>query len=105
MGHMLVDNPQPVTSGGDDEAVVNLSEGPQVFQGVQTLLFRQNTAGKQGSVGIGNGNVRPFRWRIREIKAWRRRWRAVQREFGQYGRVFWFGHRRESHVFHTLREL
>jgi hypothetical protein len=32
MRHVLVDNPQPVASRSDDEAVVNLAKRPQVFE-------------------------------------------------------------------------
>ena len=40
MGHMLIDDPQAVAPGGDDEAVVNLAQGAQVRQRSQALWRR-----------------------------------------------------------------
>src|SRR5882724_7953735 len=37
VGHVLIDNPQAVASGRDDEAVVDLAERPQVRKDPETL--------------------------------------------------------------------
>ncbi len=40
MRHVLVDDPQPVAPGRHDEAVVDLTERPQIAQGVQVVELR-----------------------------------------------------------------
>ena len=39
VGHVLVDDPQAVAPGGDDEALVNLAERPQIGQRGQALRW------------------------------------------------------------------
>src|SRR5579863_10705718 len=105
---MLVNDPETVPARGDDEAIVNLAEGPQVLQCVQTFRLRQRAAREQGAVGIGNGHPRrDFRGKrgIREIKTRWRRWWTPQHEFGQRRGVVWFPHHWEGHVFRALSEL
>ena len=47
MSHVLIDDPQAIASGGDDEALVNLAERTQIGERVQTLRSQRLRIWKQ----------------------------------------------------------
>ena len=54
MSYMLVDDPQTVSSGGDNEAVVDLPQGTEILQGLEALGLGQVRIGKQRPVRLRN---------------------------------------------------
>ena len=53
--HVLVDDPQPVASRGDDEAVVDLAQRPQIGERVQTFGIERLGVGEQRPMSVGDG--------------------------------------------------
>ena len=53
VGDVLVDDPQAVAAGGQDEAFVELAEGAEVGERVQRLDGIQDDAFRKAAVGVG----------------------------------------------------
>src|SRR5215471_6071985 len=54
---MLVDDPQAVPAGGDDEALVDLSERAQVGEGRKRGGERGQCSGREFTMGVGNARL------------------------------------------------
>src|SRR5437660_1074231 len=54
---MLVDDPQSVAAGGDDEAVVYLSERTEVGQRFERLMFGERPVRHNGAVRLRRGKA------------------------------------------------
>jgi hypothetical protein len=62
VGDVLVDDPEAIGSGGNDEAVVELADGPEVAEDFQARDGVPDELGRERSVSVGNGGT-----------AWKRR--------------------------------
>ena len=68
VGHVLIDDPQAVARGRDDEAVVDLAQRTKVLQRLQAVRRGQHRVGEQRAVRVGNGQFEGA-GRVREIES------------------------------------
>ncbi len=51
---VLIDDPKPIATGGEDEAFVELAEGAEIFENVERVDGVENNAIGEAAVGVGD---------------------------------------------------